>query len=75
MQRDDPYWDEPRCPACGNPIDYCQGHGRIGDPVGLAIVTDHHENGIHTRCNPAGCLYAAGLATTTEDPRPPEMRL
>src|SRR5215475_13475552 len=20
------------CPACGNPIDYCQGHGDIGDP-------------------------------------------
>ena len=26
------------CPACSNPIDYCQGHGEIGDPEGFAIL-------------------------------------
>ena len=26
------------CPACGEPIDYCQGHGEIGDPEGYAIL-------------------------------------
>ena len=20
------------CPACGDPMDYCQGHGDMGDP-------------------------------------------
>lgn len=26
------------CPACGEPIDYCQGHGEIGDPAGYALL-------------------------------------
>lgn len=38
-----------RCPACGEPIDYCQGHGQIGDPVGLAILVAH-DDGDHERC-------------------------
>lgn len=37
------------CPACGNPIDYCQGHGEIGDPIGFAILKAH-DNGDHTVC-------------------------
>lgn len=24
------------CPVCADEIDYCQGHGEIGDPVGFA---------------------------------------
>lgn len=30
--------DESRCPACGEPIDWCRGHGEIGDPEGRAIL-------------------------------------
>ncbi|HEY6057206.1 MAG TPA: hypothetical protein VIV06_04200 [Candidatus Limnocylindrales bacterium] len=47
-----------RCPACGDPIDYCQGHGEIGDPTGAAILADH-DAGQHWRCHPAGCDEAA----------------
>lgn len=31
------------CPACGDPIDYCQGHGEIGDPEGYAILKQQEE--------------------------------
>lgn len=34
----DSFPDMERCPACGDPIDYCQGHGPIGDPEGHAIL-------------------------------------
>ena len=44
----------PHCPACGDPIDYCQGHGEIGDPVGAQILAAH-EWGEHNNCNPRGC--------------------
>lgn len=47
-----------RCPACGDPIDYCQGHGEIGDPAGRAIL-DAHDEGDHTQCHPDGCDEAA----------------
>lgn len=47
-----------RCPACGDPIDYCQGHGRIGDPIGASILSAH-DDGLHGRCNPLGCEDAA----------------
>lgn len=43
-----------RCPACGEAIDYCQGHGVIGDPDG-AIILDMHDVGDHSRCHPDGC--------------------
>jgi hypothetical protein len=43
-----------RCPACGDPIDYCQGHGEMGDPVGFAILAAH-DGGDHTGCHPEGC--------------------
>lgn len=41
--------DYSACPVCGDPIDYCQGHGELGDPHGHAILTDH-DNGNHDRC-------------------------
>lgn len=37
------------CPACGNPIDYCQGHGELGDPVGREILA-RHDLGDHSCC-------------------------
>ena len=37
------------CPACGDFIDYCQGHGEIGDPVGAAIL-EAHDNDDHGQC-------------------------
>ena len=40
------------CPACGAYIDYCQGHGAIGDPHG-ARVLEAHDDGIHDGCHPA----------------------
>lgn len=43
-----------RCPACGEPIDYCQGHGEVGDPHGRAIL-DAHDAGDHSGCHPEGC--------------------
>ena len=43
-----------RCPACGEPIDCCQGHGPMGDPVGAAIL-ERHDAGDHRECDPAGC--------------------
>lgn len=42
------------CPACGDPIDYCSGHGAIGDPTGAAILRAH-DNDVHNRCAPEGC--------------------
>jgi hypothetical protein len=51
--------DESRCPACGDPIDYCQGHGVIGDPGG-AVVLAAHDNDNHAGCHPASeCRTAA----------------
>jgi hypothetical protein len=37
------------CPACGEPIDFCQGHGEIGDPRG-ALTLDMHDDGDHSFC-------------------------
>jgi hypothetical protein len=45
---------EPHCPACGQPIQYCSGHGSIGDPWGHDILTAH-DNGDHADCDPFGC--------------------
>lgn len=42
------------CPACGQPIDYCQGHGPSGDPAGFAILQAHDDDD-HSRCHPEGC--------------------
>lgn len=49
------------CPACGDPIDYCTGHGTIGDPIGARILAQHDE-GDHGDCDPRGCDDAAGIA-------------
>jgi len=43
-----------RCPACGDPIDYCQGHGEIGDPDGYWIL-EQHDQGQHQYCDKTGC--------------------
>lgn len=43
-----------RCPACGDVIDYCQGHGPIGDPVGSRIL-EQHDADDHSECDPRGC--------------------
>ncbi len=42
------------CPACGNPTDYCQGHGDIGDPFGASILRAH-DDGDHSLCHEQGC--------------------
>lgn len=42
---------ETGCPACGEPIDYCQGHGLIGDPTGYAKMVRHDADD-HDACSP-----------------------
>lgn len=37
------------CPACGDSIDYCQGHGEIGDPWGYRVLR-LHDDGDHSLC-------------------------
>lgn len=32
------------CPVCFDPIDYCRGHGEIGDSVGYAIQKEIDDN-------------------------------
>lgn len=44
-----------RCPACGDIMDYCQGHGKSGDFRGWRILVDHWENDEHIDCHPDGC--------------------
>ena len=46
------FFDLGPCPACGDHIDYCQGHGPMGDPQGYA-VTRLHDDGVHSLCHPA----------------------
>lgn len=43
-----------RCPACGSPMDYCQGHGEVGDPYGYQIL-QMHDAGDHSQCHPEEC--------------------
>ena len=58
----DDYVDtDERCPACGSPIDYCQGHGDIGDPFG-AMILEAHDYGDHTQCHTDGCDVARSFA-------------
>ena len=40
---------ESLCPACGDLMDCCSGHGEIGDPVGFTILAAH-ESGEHDEC-------------------------
>lgn len=46
--------DDPHCPACGEPIQFCPGHGEYADPMGARTLADH-DSGDHTSCHPAGC--------------------
>ncbi len=39
----------PRCPACGSPIDYCQGHG--SDDLDAHEIFLMHDEDDHTRCH------------------------
>lgn len=57
---DDPGWvdDSPICPACGAVVDYCQGHGTIGDPIGAAILAAHDEDD-HGMCHDAADCHNA----------------
>jgi hypothetical protein len=32
------------CPVCLEPMDYCQGHGEIGDLEGFAILQEYYQN-------------------------------
>jgi hypothetical protein len=32
------------CPICLDPIDYCQGHGEVGDPEGFRMLMDYYDN-------------------------------
>lgn len=43
-----------RCVVCGSFVDYCLGHGPIGDPLGFGIQMCHDE-GDHGGCNPLAC--------------------
>lgn len=52
---------DPRCAACGEPIDYCRGHGQIGDPYGHTILW-LHDHDDHERCHPNGCDVLRGLS-------------
>lgn len=54
------------CPVCGEPVDYCQGHGEIGDdPEGFDIMT-RHDSGDHSSCHPAGCDIAQNIEDATD---------
>jgi hypothetical protein len=44
------YVDTAYCPCCGDLIDYCPGHGEIGDPIGAQILADH-DNDVHLLCH------------------------
>lgn len=46
------FFDLGPCPACGDHIDYCQGHGPMGDPQGYAVIR-LHDDGIHSLCHHA----------------------
>lgn len=58
--------DGERCPVCGDPADYCQGHGETGDPRGWRKMIAH-DHGDHTECHPAGC-EAAGTTEHADYP-------
>lgn len=31
------------CPICLDPMDYCQGHGEIGDPEGFRMLMNYYD--------------------------------
>jgi hypothetical protein len=44
---------EERCPACGNTLDFCEGH--YGKPWRIILA---HYRGKHDACSVRGCDYA-----------------
>lgn len=46
-----------QCTYCGDPNDYCLGHGDITDPPGFEALIAH-DQGDHTLCHQDGCRYA-----------------
>lgn len=58
--------DVERCHVCGEPNDYCQGHGELGDSRGWSIALAH-DFGDHQQCHPAGC-EAAGTTEHADYP-------
>lgn len=42
-------YHQSQCPACGDYVDYCTGHGQIGDPEGFRVL-EQHDAGDHTDC-------------------------
>ncbi len=44
------------CPVCGDVMDYCQGHGELGDPDGYAVLVDHDNDEHHGCHSAAGCV-------------------
>lgn len=53
------------CPVCGEPVDYCPGHGETGDPEGFDIM-NRHDSGDHSSCHPAGCDIAQNIEDATD---------
>lgn len=51
-----------QCPVCGSPIDFCQGHGEVGDPNGFRILQKHDADD-HSECDEDGCYHATKLRT------------
>lgn len=49
--------EEARCPACGDYMSYCQGHGPQGDPEGYRRLR-LHDMGNHHLCDPRACEEA-----------------
>lgn len=39
-----------RCPACGEYVDSCIGHGELGDPIGYRLL-QRHDKGLHDECS------------------------
>lgn len=48
--------EHPICPACGSVIDYCQGHGTLGDPEGARIL-EAHDDDEHDECHENADCY------------------
>lgn len=43
------------CLICGDPIDYCLGHGAEGE-----MLYEAHDSDDHSHCHPNGCEEAYG---------------
>ena len=54
------YTEVALCPACGNPVDYCDGHGVIGDPVGWGKLRAH-DKGDHSACHEAADCHESAM--------------